>query len=520
MIFQEYLENKKLKEGKNMKKIIVSIIAIGLLLTTSILSVNAYDISKDQRQDELSEYAIPMADIYVDDDAEPGGDGSYEQPFQKIQDGVDAASDGDKVFVFNGIYTKVEIKNSLKLIGESREDTIIITSYSGIYINSLDGGKGGVTISGFTITRNPNSSNGHFTGIYIKGANKNKIIDNAIVDAGLSEIEYSKCTGIRLFNSHENVVKGNIIKNLKSTWFTYGIDLFYSYNDTVTENTVEDIIAVHPLIPVYGVGISAQDSSFNNISENVVKNSNIAGISLVSSSGEPCRDNLVSGNVVINCLWGIYFQHQLHTVNNNTFCNNDISNHDIGIYLWIYSDSNTISSNKIHNNNIGIYLHGAEYNTITSNNISKNNYGIKLNHQIYGGIESGSLHTRYNTITKNKLIDNSLYGVLAQSKYVYSNNFYYNNFADNGGFMIGGNSRDKGSNFWDDGNEMGNYWDDYLGWDLNPRDGIGDIPYRIPPSSAGNKDNYPLMKPHDGSSQSSPTAKTSFFFFVQGLLSP
>ena len=43
--------------------------------------------------------------IYVDDDNISGiEDGTLQYPYNTIQEGVDAAADGDTVFVFNGIY--------------------------------------------------------------------------------------------------------------------------------------------------------------------------------------------------------------------------------------------------------------------------------------------------------------------------------------------------------------------------------------------------------------------------------
>lgn len=41
----------------------------------------------------------------VDDDAAPNGDGNPENPFQRIQDGIDAAVNGDTVLIMDGIYT-------------------------------------------------------------------------------------------------------------------------------------------------------------------------------------------------------------------------------------------------------------------------------------------------------------------------------------------------------------------------------------------------------------------------------
>ncbi len=44
------------------------------------------------------------SDWWVDRDAPSGGDGSLGAPFQRIQQGIDAASDGDRVFVMPGAY--------------------------------------------------------------------------------------------------------------------------------------------------------------------------------------------------------------------------------------------------------------------------------------------------------------------------------------------------------------------------------------------------------------------------------
>jgi hypothetical protein len=66
-----------------MKKIIASILAMGLLLMLMMVTVNARIDGPTRR--EFVGHGIPFADIYVDDDALPGGDGSYEHPFQTWQ---------------------------------------------------------------------------------------------------------------------------------------------------------------------------------------------------------------------------------------------------------------------------------------------------------------------------------------------------------------------------------------------------------------------------------------------------
>jgi len=202
-----------------MKKIIVSIILIGWLLTTSILSVNAYDVPQDQGQDELSGYAIPMADIYVDDDAGPGGDGSYEHPFQYIQDGIDAANKDDAIFVFSGVYKEIPTnvggefphtswvcllvnKSSLNIIGENKETTII---------HGLDNTRteaiirvtcGHITLTGFTI-----KGDNYYSGFGLEiRSNYNKIHNNIVKDNVKSGI----ILGGACYNDiYENIITGN-----------------------------------------------------------------------------------------------------------------------------------------------------------------------------------------------------------------------------------------------------------------------------------------------------------------------
>src|SRR5512137_1490447 len=65
--------------------------------------------------------------IYVDDNNIDGPwDGTLDHPYLSIQDGVNASHNGDTVFVFNGYYHETTVNRTVNLLGESKEQTIII----------------------------------------------------------------------------------------------------------------------------------------------------------------------------------------------------------------------------------------------------------------------------------------------------------------------------------------------------------------------------------------------------------
>ena len=65
--------------------------------------------------------------IYVDDDNTTSPwDGSFDNPYQYIQDGIDAADSGDIIYVYNGTYFEnIVIDIPIILIGENKNNTII-----------------------------------------------------------------------------------------------------------------------------------------------------------------------------------------------------------------------------------------------------------------------------------------------------------------------------------------------------------------------------------------------------------
>jgi hypothetical protein len=144
-----------------------------------------------------------------------------------IQEAINAASDGDTVFVRNGTYYEhVIVNKTLSLIGESRVSTFVDGSNNGYVVNVM---ADNVSISQFTL-QNAGSS---WSGANVEGAAGVLIQDNDIIDnhggvwvrpgslnttiSGnrIFNKQPSYADGIRLWSSGTLVV-GNIITNESS----------------------------------------------------------------------------------------------------------------------------------------------------------------------------------------------------------------------------------------------------------------------------------------------------------------
>ena len=175
-----------------MNKKIVSIIVIGLLLTISLASVNAFQndmlnekvsVGSPETNDpnvNVHETHDSYIDIYVDDDNTEGPwDGTIEHPYRYIVDGYENASAGDTIFVFSGFYDEVKelvLSKSINLVGEDRDSTIINWSMQEDYVDSI-------IVRGFTIKGQ---------GITLFHSSFHKICDNIFL--GVRGVCFSNCS--------------------------------------------------------------------------------------------------------------------------------------------------------------------------------------------------------------------------------------------------------------------------------------------------------------------------------------
>ena len=536
---------------------VVAIIVIVILLTTSMASVNAFRVNKGTEYVKTTEpsfhaITVPFANIYVDDDALPGGDGSFEHPFQTITEGIDASEDGDRVFVFNGTYISsnpITVTKSINLIGEDPDSTIIDLGFE---IECADY----VTVSGFTaknwgirfwhsshgtirgnilleqggiqlsncsncvvsdnfispyldngITITTDSISNTISSNYISGVNEHGIdisksndvfiTDNFIID--------SDDNGINVYSAESIIISDNTIINNDQ-----GIKLWTASNSSVIGNTITN----------NNNGIDVANSESLTISNNIASNNDQNGIDVYVSENIAISHNTLTNNdmhgidisnsddlVISNNSISNNYAHGISVCfsNNNDIVDNIVKNNADGIYLY-ESHENTVDNNEIKDNYYrGIVIEGRIISNIVSKNIiENNNYGLELKGFIDPNAEPGekSRIPINNKIIANNIEDNVDYGIY--SNYLtLANYIYYNNFINNNQ-----NARDTGTNTWykmELTGSLGNYWDDYDGEDSDG-DGVGDTSYIIPPYNLINNDQFPLM---EECNQSQPSSQPS-----------
>ena len=445
----------------------IVILFVGMCFVPSINS----DEPVSREGDGSSNVAIPSISsdglltkgtVYVDDDADSEW---YDATHVKtIKEGINNASSGDTVYVYNGTYYEnyIEIKKSINLIGEDKYNTILdgVNDYILFIYNDK------VNFTGFTIQ---NSWGSLLSAAIFLYSNYSNISGNIFT---------SNDAGIALFNCNNNSILNNIFSEN-----TCGVFLYYGYCDN---NIINSNIFLEN---IFGIQIASETGN-NQISNNSFSS---CGLLVTSTSTNHILNNTV------NCKPLVYLE--------NT--SDIIIDFPAGQVILIYCENISIQNQNISNASIGIELLGATNCFLINNTLSnyigililESHQNIILNNTISNCRVGAYIESSYNNFIVGNTIMDNYDGILLYDD-TYDNLLCYNDFSGNSD-----NAEDWGTNFWDNGYPSGgNYFDDYTGvdnyhgvnQDIPGSDGIGDIPYDIPRGS--NQDNYPLMNPWNGTS--------------------
>ncbi len=319
--------------------------------------------------------------IYVDD-VPGGGPSNPLENYTSIQDGINAASDGDTVYVYSGFYNElITVNKTINLTGENRDNTIIDGWGEGDIVRVT---ADWVNISGFRLFHS--TSMGSYRCLVITSEN-NTVTDNIIAHG---------FKGIHLISSSNNYIGNNyIITNLE------GIFLISSSNNNIVNNTIDDNFN----------GITIQSSSNNAITNNnLTRNGELGtdgvGIELFSSFNITItNNNLYNDGIFIQ---GSQLSHyNSHNIPFNNFVNGKplyyhkdrtnlnidsipvgqlilvnctnvevrdihINETDFGMEVVYCSDILIADSNISSNSRSGIWFEWSSNSTITGNDLNSN----------------------------------------------------------------------------------------------------------------------------------------------------
>lgn len=284
---------------------------------------------------------------YVNPEPSHGSWGSEEHKitvpddYPTIQAAINAASDGDTVFVRNGTYYEhVVIDKKLTVLGESNNGTIIDGNQYG---NVVEVVSSNVVLRSFTVQNGGVDDNSCLV--------KMTQVNNTLIE--MNNFLGNGELGIWLTNSSNNVVRNNLIKNLPIGGVV-GSD--YSYFDSGINNTISNNVILQD-----GSGVAVIDTSSNIVEYNDIQECSMSGIDVDGMEflgpAKLTEYNVIRGNRIVNSSCGISVWLQ---VDNTMITENYMANNGEGLYIAtnareIPSPGNIIYHNSFINNSIQFY---------------------------------------------------------------------------------------------------------------------------------------------------------------------
>jgi len=292
-------------------------------------------------------FTTTLADVFVDDDEVPGWYNSNH--VHTIQEAIDNASAGNRIYVYNGTYNEnVIVNKTIDLIGEDKNNTIIDGGNAGDVVSIYDNR---VNITGFSIQNSNYSASGvklnssaeycqitnniihnNSCGILLQNSNNNYITNNIINDNILA---------INLSNSSNNYVNNNTM--IKNSIFIDGSYLDNWNSHTIINNTLNSK-------PIYYwknktndiIPSGASQIILANCTDITIQNQNIDNTSIGILLGFSNYSTIKNNTIINNSQYGIILSYNsnYNTLYHNNFINNNISSHDQNNNTWYNSSLN------------------------------------------------------------------------------------------------------------------------------------------------------------------------------------
>ena len=353
--------------------------------------------------------------------------------YTSIQEAIDAPEtlSGHTILVGSNIYNEnIRINKSLTIKGVGHSSTIIDGGGLGtvVYI-----GVNHVSISGLAITNG--GSNGlpleENSGIFLDHCSGSNISHNAV-----TRCQY----GIYLFHSYGNILTNNNI----SECYEEGVWLYHSGENVLADNQMVN--------NRYNFGVFGSNSAdFSNSIEitNTAEGKPVLYMSDVS-------DTVFDEKTNASCLY-------LIKCSNVTVANLSLSGNGHGILLWNASSS-VIQNLTVSNNNYGIYLQNSAENRVADCYCLENWVGICLEDSCGNTVETVNLQSNEKGLSLYKAHNNTIIGCTSKAN-LYGirlfasslNTAHHNNLIENKYQVHLINSR---QNYWNS-KSTGNYWSDY-----------------------------------------------------------
>jgi len=315
--------------------------------------------------------------IVTRDEFNEGSSTSSISTVQTIQNAITTASVGSTITVPAGTYTEnLAINKKVVLQGAGRDVVTIIGTHT---ITANDVTVDGFKLQGVGLTVITIDDTTAITG---------GTISNNIITGGYDGIRVggsgASHGGVRNVEIKNNIITGNSQRGIR----------FYDGIDYQVHGVGDIIISDNEITSNNKGGISTYGPGPNTITNNIVENNNGNGISIKYDNGDVISGNTVTGNAAM----GI----NMHQVTNTVVENNIVTGHvseEVVTTFW----GGSITAGK----GSAIYIHEASHdNIIRLNTLTGNKIGVLISREPASDGEPSS-----NSINKNKITDNTYYGI-------------------------------------------------------------------------------------------------------------